>query len=146
MNPDTNPPRHGCAAWFLGCLLYMFLALDVIGDEGMLGFLFQGVIGAVFSIFLIGVAYLLGLLFRIPSFGRVWYFNALPSVTVIVLSLGVLFYGDKLGFDTTAVSSESKAPFRTIHPAAALGSVFAAVFGVLHFTSGIRRGSLNDRG
>src|SRR6476660_10592436 len=92
MNPAPNPSKHGCAAWFLGCILYLFLALDVIGDEGMLGLLFQSVIGAVFSIFLVAVAHLVGLFLRFPAFASRWYSSALPSVCVILLALGVVFY------------------------------------------------------
>ncbi|MBK1883446.1 hypothetical protein JIN85_13550 [Luteolibacter pohnpeiensis] len=138
MNPALSAPKHGCAAWFLGCILYLFLALNVIGDEGIIGLLSQSIIGALFSIILVGVAWIVGLILRIPSVARLWYSNALPSISVILLALGVLYYGRDLGFITTYISTDANLPLQDLHPAAAFGSVFAAVFGTLHFSSGIR--------
>ena len=145
MPPAPNTSKHGCAAWFLGCILYLFLALGIIGDEGILGLLFQSIIGAVFSIILVGVAYLVGLLLRFPAFSRLWYANVLPSLTVILLALGVLFYGRNLGFVTTYISHDSDLPIQDLHPAAAIASVFAAVFGTLHFSIGIRSQSAKNK-
>ena len=143
--PKTHPSKHGCAAWFLGSFLYMFLALEVIADAGAIAVPFQAIMGAVFSLCLVGVAYLVGLLLRIPAFARLWYSSALPSVAVIVVALGVLFFGQSIGFVTTVISPETNTPFRTLHPAAGFGSVFAAVFAALHFSTGVRAPSTDER-
>jgi len=123
----------------------MFLAFEVIADAGVIALPFQAVMGAVFSTLVVGVAYLVGLLLRIPAFGRLWYASALPAVSVFVLALGFLFFGRNLGFVTTVVSPETNTRFETLHPTVAFGSVFAAVFGALHFTTGVRGPSANDR-
>jgi hypothetical protein len=83
----------------------MFLALEVIADAGVIAVPFQAIMGAVFSICLVGVVYLVGLLLRIQAFARVWYSSVHPAAAIIVLALA--FYS------SARVSASSRLSF---HP------------------------------
>ena len=67
----SSRKRHILAAWLVGCVAYVVLAADIIADAGMITMPFQLVFSAIFSIAVVGVACLLGLLFRIRSVSKI---------------------------------------------------------------------------
>lgn len=110
----AKPKRRLLAAWLLGGFLYMVLATEVIADAGFLAIPFQAVMGAAFSIFLVGISFLVGLLFRVPTIGRGWDSNPWIAKAFIAFGVAVVFFG------------------RGLPALAYYGSLLAAVFGMLH--------------
>jgi hypothetical protein len=125
--------KNGCAAWMLGSCLYMFLAADIIADAGFLAIPFQAIMGVIFSIVPMGVAYLAGFLFRFPALSRIWYSSALLPMAIIATAIIVLLLGESFGMTITARSPELGTSYQKLHPLAGLGSWFAAIFATLHF-------------
>lgn len=111
----------------------MILALEVVADAGVMAIPFQFIMGAVFSIIFVGAAALIGLLLCIPPLGRFWYSSSIPSIVVLACAALVIFFGRNLGFTTTLKHTETGSTYQTLHPAAAYGSMLAAVFATLHF-------------
>jgi hypothetical protein len=137
MNDERNKKKpHVFAAWLVGGCIYMLLAMEVVAEAGVIAVPFQFIMGAVFSIVFVGVAALLGLLLRISALARFWYLSALPSVAVLAGAVLLLFLGRSLGFTTTLTSTDTGSTYQTLHPVAAYGSMLAAVFATLHFSTG----------
>jgi len=130
----TTPRRHVLAAWLVGGAIYMIFAMEVVADAGFMAFPFQAIMGAVFSIVFVGVAALVGLILRIPPLARFWYSSSTPSIVVLACAAFVIFFGQSLGLTTTLTLTESSSTYKTLHPAAAYGSMLAAVFATLHFS------------
>jgi hypothetical protein len=131
-----NPRRYVLAAWIVGGCIYMLFAMEVIGDAGFIAFPFQLIMGAVFSLVVVGVAALVGFLLNIPTLGRVWYSSSIPSIALQVSAGFLILFGRELGVSTTISNPDSITTYKTLHPAVAYGSMFAAVFATLHFSRG----------
>jgi hypothetical protein len=138
----TTPKRHVLAAWIVGGVIYMIFAMEVVADAGFMAFPFQAIMGAVFSIVFVGVAALIGFMLDIPPLARFWYSSSSPSIIVLVFAVFVILFGQSLGLATTISLAESNSTYKTLHPAAAYGSMLAAVFATLHFP---RRKASHDR-
>lgn len=136
-----DPKRHILAAWVVGSVIYMILAMEVIADAGVFAFPFQVVMGAVFSIVFVGFAMPLGFLVSRPPLERLWYSSVIVPVLLLACATFVILFGQSIGLTTTLTSSETGSTYKTLHPAAAYGSMLAAVFATLHFPS--RRASPN---
>ena len=130
----TNQRRHVLAAWFVGGIIYMFFAMEVVADAGFIAIPFQLIMGAVFSIIFVGAAALVGFLLRIPPLARFWYSSSSPSVVVLACAVFIIFFGRSLGLTTTFTDPETSRTYQTLHPAAAFGSILAAIFATLHFS------------
>jgi hypothetical protein len=124
--------RRFFAAWFVGGMFYMFLAAEAVADAGGVAIPFQVIIGAFFSIGVVGVAYVLGFVLAIPPLGRMWYDNRVIALLLIIAAFAVLFFDRTIGMAETIQLSDG-APYRTLHPIAGYGGMLAAVFGTLHF-------------
>jgi hypothetical protein len=130
---NRGPKRHVLAAWLVGGFIYMYFAIEVVADAGFMAVPFQFIMGAVFSIVFVGFAALLGFSLRIPPLGRVWYSSNIPSVVVLACAALVILYGQNIGITATLTSPKSGLTYTSLDPAAAYGSMLAAVFATLHF-------------
>ena len=127
------PKRRIFGAWIVGGLYYMILAMEVVADAGVIAFPFQAVMGAFFSIVVVGLAFLVGQVLRIRSLNRVWYGSSMIALAVVLISFGIALFGREVGLTAMLQLSEDQSPYQTLHPAAAYGGMVAAVFGMLHF-------------
>jgi hypothetical protein len=125
---------HIFAAWFVGGVIYMFFAMEVVADAGFMAVPFQFIMGAVFSIVFVGFAALVGLLLQVPVLERVWYSSSFSSWAILMLSAVLILFGRALGLTTTISLPDSATTYKTLHPAVAYGSMLAAVFATLHFS------------
>jgi hypothetical protein len=132
----SKQKRRVLAAWLVGGGIYMLLAVEVIAEAGVIAVPFQFIMGALVSIVLVGVAALIGLVLRIPALARLWYASAFPSIAVLAGSAVLLFFGSSWGLTVTLTSTDTGSTYQTLHPAVAYGSMLAAVFATLHFSTG----------
>jgi hypothetical protein len=131
---SSLPDRCFFTAWFVGSFTYMLLAGEVIADAGVIAVPFQAVMGAIFSLVLVGVAYLLGQLLRIQFLAKLWYSSPLVSIALIAVALVVLFFGRSLGLTAPTRFQQGDLTLQTLHPLAAYGSMFVVIFATLHFS------------
>ena len=129
----TRPKRHVLAAWLVCGVIYMWGAMEVVAEAGFIAIPFQFIMGAVFSLFIVGIATLVGFLLRLPVVSRAWYSTVIPSATVLAAALIIILFGQSFGITITLTSTETNDTYQTLHPTAAYGSMFAAVFATLHF-------------
>lgn len=133
--PDrTKTPKHNIlAAWLVGLFGYMFLALDVIGEDSFLAIPFQLVMGAVFSIVFEGIVAVIGQFLRIPAIGRFWYASPVPSLVTLGLAACLIVFGMRLGLVTVTSDPEALSTHTRLHPLAICGAILIAMFAALHF-------------
>jgi hypothetical protein len=129
-----NPRRRWLASSLVGGVIYMWLAMEVVADAGFIAIPFQLIMGAVFSIVFVGVALFLGFLLEISPVARFWYSLPIASIVMLVSAAFLLAYGRDLGLAITIANPDSHVTYKVLHPAAAYGSMFAAVFATLHFS------------
>lgn len=111
----------------------MILALEVVADAGVIAIPFQAIMGAVFSLIVVGLAFVIGYALLVRVLNRIWYSSSIIALSIVLISFAILIFGRDLGFTATLQLSEGRSPYKALHPAAAYGGMLAAIFGALHF-------------
>ncbi|MFZ9854921.1 MAG: hypothetical protein ACO3I0_07370 [Limisphaerales bacterium] len=120
------------AAWAIGWLVYM-VAMAMTVYDGILSLIFQPIIAVFVSAACVGVALLVGLLFRIPTLGRLWCSNRLIAVGLALLSISVMLFGSSIGLTETFTDTETGRQFVGLHSAVGLSCYFLLIFAVANF-------------
>jgi hypothetical protein len=116
----------------VGWIIYMIAMVMTVYD-GILSLIFQPFMAALCSGFFVGLAMLLGLVFRVPVAGRWWRANRLWAVAVILGGLCILCFGSLLGLTQVYTNPETGHQFTGLHSAAALSAYFAVLFGLANW-------------
>jgi hypothetical protein len=116
----------------VGWTVYMIAMMMTVYD-GLLSMIFQPIIGVICSSLTVGVALLVGLLFKIPVLGRWWRATPITAVILILASLVVLCLGSSFGLRRTFAHPETQQPIEGLRPDAALGGYFVLLFAMANW-------------
>lgn len=111
----AEPAKHGCAALFLGTIVYLGVTLDGTVEDPVRSLIFQSILGFTVSLVLMYVSRLLGLLLLVEPFSDIWYWSRLVPSTVIAIGFTGICYHEQ------------------IPPSLFFISWFSVIFGTTHF-------------
>jgi len=113
----------------------MILAIRVMADAGTVGVPFQFILCVGISGIFVGAARIAGRVLQNERLRQIWYSSTWVSISIIGISFVIVFFGRAIGITTTVTSPEFGASYQDLHPFAGFGSMFAAVFATLHWSS-----------
>jgi hypothetical protein len=116
----------------VGWIVYMIAMMMTVYD-GLLSMIFQPIIAVICSSLTVGISLLIGLVFKIPVFGRWWRATPIPAALLVIVSLVILCFGSTLGLRHTFKHPEPQQPIEGLRPDAAMGSYFALLFGIANW-------------
>ena len=126
-------------AFGLGWIVYMIGMVLTVYD-GCVSLILQPFLAALTSAVFVGAALLVGLVLRIPPLSRWWNSTWLWAVLLAAASLFLLTFGYFLGVTYLGTDPETGSQMVMLHPAAAIGGYFFALFAVANWpVAGTRR-------
>jgi hypothetical protein len=120
------------AAFAAGWLVYMIAMMMTVYD-GAPSLIFQPIVAALFSGFVVGLSLFVGLLLRVPPLARAWNASWLVAASIAAASVFILVFGYSLGLTDVGVNPETHQEVTMLHPAAGLGGSFALVFSLANW-------------
>jgi len=109
------------------------IAMMMTVYDGLLSMIFQPIIAVICSSLTVGIALLVGLLFKIPILGRWWSATPFPAALLLIGSLVILCFGSTLGVRHTFTHPETQQPIEGLRPDAALSGYFALLFAIANW-------------
>lgn len=128
--------HHYWRAFAFSWLFYMCMSLAEYYD-GILTWIGQPIMGAVFSGVTVATIALLGLLLRIPQIGRAWRKSHPLPVIIIVGGLLLLICGSTIGLTETYVDSETETVHSRLHGVVSVPAFLGVIFAIAHWPTRI---------
>lgn len=119
-------------AFGIGWLVYMVGMVLTVYD-GLLSLIFQPILAALWSGFVVALALLVGLLLRVQSISCIWNASRRWAALIAAASVFVLAFGYFLGLTYVGVNPETHQEITMLHPAAALGGYFFLLFSIANW-------------
>jgi hypothetical protein len=126
------------AAFAVGWVVYMVAMMLTVYD-GLLSLIFQPIMGALWSGFVVVLSLLVGLVLRVDPISRAWNGSRRWAVLIIAVSLSVLIFGYFLGLTYVGINPETEAEVEMLHPTAAMICYFSLLFAIANWP--VRRAS-----
>jgi len=109
------------------------IAMMMTVYDGLLSMIFQPIIAVLCSSLTVGIALLVGLLFKIPALGQWWRVTPIPAALLVIGSLVILCFGSTLGLRHTFTHPETQQPIVGLRPDAALVGYFVLLFAIANW-------------
>ena len=119
-------------AWFVGWVVYM-IAMVLTVYDGITSLIFQPVLGAIVSALCVTGCFLIGLIFRIPTIGRVWSASRWTSIFLAAASIGMLILGSAMGLTQSFVDPETQTKVVGLRSDVAIACYFVLLFSITNF-------------
>lgn len=107
-------------------------------NDGALSLIFQPIMAAIRSGITVGLSLLVGLLIRIPMFGRWWNHSWKPAFLLAFGCLVLLVLGSSFGLAFAAMHPETRNEIVMLHPSAALIGYSGLVFAIANWPLDVR--------
>lgn len=119
-------------AFCIGWLVYM-VAMVLTVYDGLLSLIFQPILAALWSGFVVGLSLLVGLLLRLRPVSRVWNGSRRWAALIAITSVFILVFGYFVGITYIGVDPDTQQEIKILHPAAALGGYFFLLFSIANW-------------
>lgn len=119
-------------AFGTGWFVYMVGMVLTVYD-GLLSLIFQPILAALWSGFVVALALLVGLLLRVQPISRIWNGSRRWAALIAVASVFILVFGYFLGLTHVGVNPETHQEITMLHPAAALAGYFFLLFSIANW-------------
>jgi hypothetical protein len=120
------------AGFILGWIIYMISMLLTTFD-GVLSMIFQPFVGAFFSGVFVFMAFIVGLLLRIPFLHNSWSSLGWRVLFITVASLLLMIFNVQIGLSEINIDPETNMPVKMMMVVPAIVCYFMAIFPIVNF-------------